>query len=91
MADRSTWWDDVDAELAARGTAADDPWSDGLPDAPWLTVDQEAFLVGLEDQPPVPRLTGVGERGSVDGASPEPGDAGRATGSPPGDSDTADS
>jgi hypothetical protein len=92
MADRSTWWDEVDAELSAAGAAgsdAPDPWRDDVPEAPALTADQQAFLEGLADQPAVPRLTGWGADPAD--APPEPGDRRDPTGSPPGDTQAADS
>jgi hypothetical protein len=89
VTDRSSWWDDLDAELAAGD--APDPWAHEVPDAPALTPDQTAFLIGLEDQPPVPRLTGVGEGFDADTDPREPGDALPSTGSPPGDTASDDS
>ncbi len=63
MTDRSSWWDDVDADLKKAGAEdteeLPDPWAAAAVELPALTADQEAFLAGLEDQPSVPRLTGL--------------------------------
>jgi hypothetical protein len=92
MTDRSSWWDEVDADLAAAGAedtrALPDPWATAEPDAPALTADQQAFLAGLDDQPGVPRLQGLGAPVAEAGCDPalaDPG-PGTPTGSPPGDS-----
>jgi hypothetical protein len=91
MTDRSTWWEDVDAELLAAESSAPDPWGDQVPAATSLTADQEAFLLGLADQPAVPRLRGVGEEPTGAEDASEPGGPDRSTGSPPGDTATGDS
>jgi hypothetical protein len=56
------WWrvlvdggaEEVDV-LVADG---DDPWADWPAPAPVLTAAQRAHLGALDDQPPVPRLSG---------------------------------
>jgi hypothetical protein len=82
------WWEDVDADVDAAGAedASDlpDPWAADDRPAPALTPDQEAFLVGLEDQPPVPRLSGLAPDDlAADGDDGDDGPG--ATGSLPGD------
>jgi hypothetical protein len=71
------WWDDVEDGIDAvtRDHALPDPWPSpaGAP-CSTLTADQEAFLAGLEDQPPVPRFSGY-----------DPEDGERRTGNLPGD------
>jgi hypothetical protein len=74
MTDRTSWWDEVDASLAAAGAESaeepPDPWAGAAVEVPDLTQDQQAFLAGLEDQHPVPRLTGlVADEGDDEQAS----------------------
>jgi hypothetical protein len=57
-----TWWEDLhDGVEAAEAHDLPDPWADADEDGddPGLTPDQQAFLAGLEDQPSIPRLTGI--------------------------------
>lgn len=57
MSDTPSFWDEVKALISELEETAPDPWADADVGAPALTDDQVAFLEGLADQPPTPRLT----------------------------------
>jgi hypothetical protein len=76
---RRPWWDHVDTAVEDAARDLPDPWHDDDP-LPALTHDQEAFLAGLEDQPAVPRLTGLEDDGDD---RDERHDAGRHPGDEP--------
>jgi hypothetical protein len=69
------WWEELADVLP-------DPWGVGDDEPVALTPDQEAFLLGVVDQPPVPRVSD-GDWSGED----SPGDA---TGKVPGDAPTED-
>ncbi len=81
------WWQDLEAGIEAADLSERSLEGDELPD-PWaerdsgelatLTPDQEAFLRGLADQPPVVRLSGAEPLGSTERSE--------GTGNLPGDS-----
>lgn len=81
------WWEAVADAITER-----DPWADRIEPATDLTDDQRALLVGLDDQPPVPRLHGLGDgdqppvpRPAAAPAAAPGAEPGTATGSVPGD------
>ena len=58
-----SFWDALDAHIADLDDddGAPDPWKAVEVDGSDLTEAQRAFLEGLADQPPVPRLDGLDE------------------------------
>jgi len=87
---RDPWWDDVEDEIIAVQDTPDgesggdlpDPWASVAPAVGELTAEQAAFLAGLEDQPAVPRLSGIsGPDETGDDAGDTAGDTGDDAGS----------
>ena len=50
------WWASIVDHVAAHEVDAPDPWSDVVLSSAALTVDQESFLGGFEDQPSPPHV-----------------------------------
>ena len=59
-----------DTDADADATTPADPWAGADVGDAGLTEDQVAFLAGLADQPPVPRLEGDRMPGEPTGSSP---------------------
>jgi hypothetical protein len=77
-----SWWEDLSAYLDARERSdgeAPDPWADVELGDSSLTEEQVAFLAF--DQPPMPRLGGLG----TDPESSGDAEPGGGTGKTPGD------
>lgn len=56
MSDTPSFWDEIQAHIAALEETESDPWADADAGDAALTQEQVAFLEGLADQPPPPRL-----------------------------------
>ncbi len=56
MSDAPGFWDEIEAYIAELEEPQPDPWADADVGDAALTAGQVAFLEGLADQPPLPRL-----------------------------------
>jgi hypothetical protein len=56
MSETPSFWDEIEAYVAALDGTEPDPWAEADVGAAALTDEQVAFLEGLADQPPLPRL-----------------------------------
>jgi hypothetical protein len=56
MSDAPGFWDEIEAYIASLEETEPDPWADADVGDAELTDEQVAFLEGLADQPPTPRL-----------------------------------
>ena len=75
--DRSPWWRLVEAEVERRqdlesDDELDDPWAEAGPATPALTDAERDRLAGLDDQPGVARLAGMGASDADDDGDDQP-------------------
>jgi hypothetical protein len=56
MSEKPSVWDEIEAHIAELEESEPDPWADADVGDAALTDEQVAFLEGLADQPPTPRL-----------------------------------
>ena len=56
MSETPSFWDEIEAHIAELEESEPDPWADADVGDAVLTEEQVAFLEGLADQPPMPRL-----------------------------------